>query len=343
MRVDQFVDKLMYSLEDRSYKNRHYERTAFDPISKKMLIVLIENELYKRSNKFPIVWLSRLCSVAKRQIRTRVLHACRYGLIRVTSCYRNDKSGLNDSNIIEVNPMIIGIYNSNTPIKTFNSFCDHYFQVGYKRLDIDTGDVQGFWIDCLYGTKEPDAKEDALNVESWQTKLVDMIANEDEEKAAKQREAFLWMGLSNDFIDGSAKLWTKAQGALGYGYNKPVWAGDVATLGSTPKRERAELIKIFQTWGGFETAIAWFIFCCGVPQKDGKGRLEFDLTSPHRQFVSIDKKPSQFAKHFNAILSDDYYKDFTGKLIDEMKLKLEEYYGDVLKVKPRYDQFNTKV
>jgi hypothetical protein len=342
MSVYEFVHKLFDGLEDKSYKERYHERSAFDIASRATLTVLMENAIGERPNQFALIWLAKLTRISKRQTGTRLRHQARYGLITVQYQYRKDGSGLNDSNIITVNPILLGIYTTGSQAKTLQSFIDHYFKMGYKRLEIDNKDVQGFDSDVEYGYIEPESEH--LQDANWLKRLMTIVnandVNKVEKKADKKREYLLWLGLSNEFIAASGRLWTKAQGEMGYGYNSAVWDGEVSTLGSTPKRERTELVKLFQSHGGFKTAVAWYIFVCGIPQKDSKGRLQFDLRAPHRQFVTIDKKPSQFAKHFNAILSDEIFVEFTTKSSDEISSTLKVWYNDLLNVNPRYDQFN---
>jgi hypothetical protein len=239
---------------------------------------------------------------------------------------------MQDSSITLVNPTLIGIL-ENESIKNLTRFADHYFNVGYERLNSES-DIQGFFTDCLYGKKEPEHGEKL----SWQSHITSMLDLKDKTASDKAREAFEWMELSKRFVTSCGKLWTKAQGAAGLGYNKAVWDNDPSKLGTMPRRERQELVKLFEAWGCFDVAVAWFIFVCGIAERDEKKRLVFDITAPHRQFVTIDKKPSQFAKHFNAILSDEYFISYSTDENDRKEIteQLREYYGDLLEIQPRF-------
>jgi hypothetical protein len=268
----------------------------------------------------------------------RLKHLSRYGIVRIECRFRTDGSGLNEINQIDVNPILIGILRQASGIKTIKQFVDHYFMVGFHRLDDDVNDIQGFWVDCKYGMREPEKGSQP----SWQSRLMGIIDLKESRDKDKQKENFEWIGYVNEFIMGAGKIWTEAQGKLGYGYEKAIWDDEPGRLGATPKRERNEIGKIFQAYGGFRTALAWYVYCCGIPQFDGMGKMIWDNKSPHRQYVTCDKKPSQFAKHFNAILADEIFKDLEQNKEDEIKTNLQTYFGVMIHIKPRYNEIQNQ-
>ena len=328
-----FIRDLFTRFVKRAYQEQHYERSSFDPISQSLISKIMEISLKKGKCDLSAVWLSRLIQATRRQVRSRLLHLARYGIIRVEGRIRSDGTGLNDSNIIEVNPVLFGIYKTNSGAKASDQFVSHYFMIGFSRLDDDVNELQGFWIDCKYGEKEPEEGSPS----SWQSRLIGIMNYREDVKAAKVSDNFKWSQLRDDFAAGCGKIWTECQGRSGLGYNKAVWDAETGTLGPIPRREKSELGKLFQSYGGRKAAIAWYVFCGGVESIDENGKRIYDPKSPHRQFVTIDKKPSQFAKHFNAILSDPIFIDLYENQKENVENHIAPNFGPVFYTKARLD------
>jgi hypothetical protein len=340
MRIDELIELLFSRMREAAFKNMYHERISFDPISEKVMGYIVSRSINDGVRQFSNTALLRIFDISKKMMASRLRALARYGLIRVTYLYSDDRLGFFNGLEIEVNPIIVGLYKTGAANRNIKHFVDHYYKIGFMRLDIEDKCVQGFYTHCEYGYKEPETSEAGML--QWKDKLFEIIENVDSKKAEKQKDNLMWMDISNEFVAGCAKLWTKGQGQMGYGYNDPVWGGEISLLSPTAKRERSELVKLFQSYGGLTTAIAWFIFVCGVPEKDDMGKLIFDLTAPHRQFVTIDRKPSQFAKHFNAILSDLHFKNFISQSEDTIAM-LKKFYSDCVNVKQRYEKIQTEL
>lgn len=162
-----------------------------------------------------------------------------------------------------------------------------------------------------------------------------MMGREDKAKADKARTDALWRERSDLWVTGSAELWVQAQSLLGMGASRPNWEGPIGLLSPTAKRERSELVKTYQSFGGRITGLAWYIFCCGIPQRDKYGKLLYSPDEPHRQFITVDRKPSQFTKHFNAIMKDPEFLKIAKEDFTKFKIILQKYFGGVLDVSPR--------
>ena len=208
---------------------------------------------------------------------------------------------------------------------------------GIERLNYE-GDLQGFTVDVPLGDEEPKeaTQQQPENDDDAEEKLNELIAQTNEDKAKKQREASEWRRKGDAFVNGASKLWIFAQSQMGHGTAHPNWGGDRKLLSPGASRERQELVKIFQQYGGKTAALAWYVFAGGVPDLDeNTGRPKFTLVAPHRQFASQDKRPSQFAKYFNAILQDKFFKDFATKTWEATEPALRSYFPDTIDQEPR--------
>lgn len=328
-----FIHDLFLRFTKRAHQEQHSERSAFDPISASILETLMKRSQEKGFVDMSSIWLSRIIVTSQKRVRSRLLHLARYGFIRVEYQTRTDGSGFHDKSCFQINPVLLGIFRTDPGAKTIDSFVNHYFLLGFSRIEDDVFDIQGFWTDCRYGHREPE-KGTQL---AWQSRLVGIMNYREDVKKAKTMENFKWHQLSNDFALGCGKIWTECQGRSGLGYNKAVWDGENNDLGPVPKRERSELGKLFQTYGGRKTAIAWYVFCGGIEAVDPNGKRIYDPKSPHRQFTTIDKKPSQFAKHFNAVLSDPIFIDLFEKQKENVEKHIAPQFGPVFYTKPRLE------
>lgn len=144
------------------------------------------------------------------------------------------------------------------------------------------------------------------------TKTVSALKQEEREKARTARD---------QFVTGAAVVWRELQSRRGFGSEPPGWAGSKAALPPAQRRERTEIEKVFERYGGRRAAFAWALFCGGRPVLDDKGKLAFKPELAHQQWTTPDKKPSHFAKHIDLVLAHlgkvDWEKDsgLTGKLL----------------------------
>ncbi len=124
------------------------------------------------------------------------------------------------------------------------------------------------------------------------------------DKAAKEAERKRRRDLKELFIVGAARVWSKHRETGGFGSETPPWAGPTAILPHAVRRERVELERVFDLYGGQRTAIAWSAFCSGRQVLDEKGKVLFNAALAHRQWTTPDKKPSHFAKHLALIFDE---------------------------------------
>lgn len=179
-----------------------------------------------------------------------------------------------------------------------------------------------------------DLTGDGIMVENEISKFDDLAKKVETEKADKTRERLAWNERSDRFLDGAARMWQVFQAKHGFGTATPNWVGD--KLSPTAAKERREIVNIYQQYGGKITATAWWVFCGGQVKTDDHGKRVYDPNLPHIQFASVDRKPSQFAKHFNAIVMDGTFKTIsTTGWAGDIETTFKRVFGDSLEVSPR--------
>lgn len=172
--------------------------------------------------------------------------------------------------------------------------------------------------DVEYGEREPAPATEAVNgrpLAPWAKTLGSELDALEEAAAAvnavsaskslRAQERIRRAALSEGFIRGCATIWQQAHERRGYGgTGRPAWEGPKDGLSPENKKQFRELQMLFERFGGKQVAMAWAVFCNYQPFFDDKGKLKFDPNLPHVQWVSSDKKPSHFAKHFDAVQMD---------------------------------------
>lgn len=186
-----------------------------------------------------------------------------------------------------------------------------------SRLD-HLGDVQGFGEDDLIpwgrfaaesieiaASDEPEPKrEPSPPSTGLMARIADAAAGKKTVSAAKREEREKRLKARDAWVVGAAVVWRELRARRGYGTEAPGWVGQKSALPPAQKKERNELERIFERYGGRKSAFAWALFCGGKPKRDDKGKLVFDPDLAHRQWTTSDKKPSHFAKHIDLILAD---------------------------------------
>jgi len=324
------VDKLFTSFYEEAISQEQPETTGFDPISRdlfhKIILMTKNNEM---GLKISYRQLSHILGTKINRLRRRLLLMARFGIIKMISPWRDDDTGLREIGTIYINPSLYASLVINKSVVLRKMLVTKLVKLGIERLD-EEDDTQGFNHTCLYGREEPHKSADRAEVQ-----LINMMDREDKAKADKARTDALWRERSDLWVTGSAELWVQAQSLLGMGASRPNWEGPIGLLSPTAKRERSELVKTYQSFGGRITGLAWYIFCCGIPQRDKYGKLLYSPEEPHRQFITVDRKPSQFTKHFNAIMKDPEFLKIAKEDFTKFKIILQKYFGGVLDVSPR--------
>ena len=326
------IDWLTTKLSDYVASQGVFERSVFDPVGTKLLWILVDRQM---QTKVPSVRMSRshlgrILRTSVKIVRSRMVGLSRYGLIRVETPKSKTHPMIRDTPYIYVNPMIINMMSPDCYTRQKMAVIKHWASVGIRRLEYED-DIQGFYGDCLYGHPEPKDCE-PMAVEK---QFDEILGRESEEKARRSRENQTWREYSEAFVKGASEIWVRCQMALGYGSARPNWEGDIATLSSSAKKERYELAKTLEAYGGRVSALSWYIFCAGSPELDKFGRPIFSNFTPHRQFISIDKKPSSFSKHFNAILKDTMFLHLSQNEWATTSEELKIYFGGIIEVAPR--------
>lgn len=167
------------------------------------------------------------------------------------------------------------------------------------------------------GTPGPIAQQ--LAAAATGGKKVAEAVKREQNKEQRIREGF--------FVQGCAELWQIMQARAGMGQEPPAWSAQkISDMPDEQRRQRATLVKVFRLYGGQKAAVAWQKFCGAQPERDQKGRLVFNPARAFAQYSSPDKKPSDFGKHINLILSEAHGRQwFTDQ--DNLQ-KLRELYGE---------------
>lgn len=329
------VKKLLDQMDQECWRQGHHEQAAFDLISIELITLIYEGVKQSGGDfcRISSSMFGKLTKSSAAKVDVRLRHLARYGLIRCESPWRNDGSGLRANLVTYPNPIIMALLGIDKMTRHKAPVIQHYVKMGLGRLDQET-DVQGFRTDCAYGYPEPESQGGALEAGEG---LIRMIAGADEEKARKDAENSLWRERDGSFVSGAANIWVFAQSQFGNGQSRPNWEGELTQLSPGARKERMELTKTFQRFGGRASALAWFVFVGGIADLDERGNPRFSLIDPHRQYVTIDKKPSQFAKHFNSILKDKIFIEIATKQWGSYNSELSRYFGEAILFPPRYE------
>ena len=231
---------------------------------------------------------------------------------------------------IHLNPTLHACLTYANYTKSLKTIVNHYVSIGLSRSEFERP-IQGFRSDTLYGCVEV---ENSGTIKA-EEEVCRIVSRYDEKKARQEEDRQLWRALGVDLIEGCSKIWRMAQSAQGNAIDVPIWALDQSTIPKSAMSERRELIKAFQTYGGRVTALTWSVFCGGITELDAFGKPVFDIRAPHRQWVSWDRKPSQFTKHFNSILKDPETIKWAKTKWHDLYPILKKLFGDCLDVEPK--------
>ena len=325
-------------------KHDHYDRNLCDGTTID-IVWLAMCEFKKTGNRRWVMssyHLAKLCHSTRARIRKRLEVLAQFSLIKVTSKWRNDGSNKRRPTEIILSDLLIRCLEVGCDKGLKMKAIEHFCRTGLKRMDYDEP-VQGFKDDVAFGAQELSPGDPIQgDGEVHETVITDedineLVAKSDDEKRLKFEERELWRKRDAAFVQAAANVWVSCMQMAGYGAARPNWEGETPTLSPGARKERLELVKIFQQYGCKISGLAWFLYVKGEAALDPKtGRPIFDISSPHRQFVSIDKKPSSFAKHFNALLRDQSFRHWTmAKHWGQTCTTMAGWYGDLWDVGPR--------
>jgi hypothetical protein len=310
----EFLDRLNFEVRHLFRKQRNVPKEAinwFDIETASMIGTIIHQCTEKKSEEIvlSVYQLAEMSHVSYQSARTRLTRMAAFGIIETESDWEQ-----------------VGKRRKPTTIRLHRHFRTAVSKGSKPGLLMEA--VRFFALTGFRNLTEETAHDAELG------RFGDLAEKVENDKAEKTKNRIYWAEKSERFVKGAARIWQVMQSARGYGSALPNWCGE--NLSPTTARERRELEKIFQQYGGRITATAWWVFCGGIVQKDDKGNRIYNPEIPHIQFASIDRKPSQFTKHFNAILCDEGFKRFaTTGFTDELQAMYKRVFGDSFEILPR--------
>lgn len=268
--------------------------------------------------------IAREANLSIKQVRARLGLLAAFGLIAVVSD-QDAGSGFCAVGNVFFNPLMVQLVLKKGGRKLGRQAIDPFLAMGLAR-DLRLKRPQGWMgFDVEYGEREPAPGTPAAaghQMAPWAQALGDELGALEEaaasvsaisvSKSMRAQERMRRAALAEDFVRGCAKVWQAAHERRGFGAGPPAWVGPFDGLSPSNKQQFNELKKLFERGGGAQVAMAWACFVNYQPFTDSNGKLKFDPTLPHVQWVSSDKKPSHFAKHFDAVLMDPEVRRISG-------------------------------
>lgn len=307
-----------------------------------LAMILAESYKNNRQKNLDYLWaqisFKELCNkrrntLGRKAVTTRLQHFARAWFLNVnTTARRVTNTGIcmPDTQNIFLNSGFLSIFeagNHRLKLKFLNDSVNIY-------LDRLLGE-QGFRYNVLYGEDENDPSK-IISPVSFGDQTIESAEKSAESRKEKAAENKKWREYNDAFVQCAANLWKGARSRLGHGFEDPIWNASGSNLSPSAKTLRRELTKTFESVGGHVAALSWYLYVLGTPEKDAKGKLVFDLKIPHRQFKGSDMKPSGYAKHIDAIVSDPDFQYMSQDGWDTAKKELLKYFGeDLLEVGPR--------
>lgn len=281
--------------------------------------------------------------------RNSLLKATRSGIVRleehlktlamagVLNVYKNT-GALRNATEYELNPKLISALSPGMKVDEFNGLVKYL--VGMFMLRIESDDIQGFRRTVPYGTVEPKTAltmdeiegmsfDEKAILQAYSANVKMTIAAERKKQAVEER--LEKQRVNRSLVSVAATVWVKGQIAAGRmnpaAPFRPSWDGNFRELIDSDRAEFKALLSVFEMIGTRTAGIAWRYFC-GGNAIEGKDNFKVSREIPHFQYTTVDKKPTQFAKHINAILIDSEFKK---ALHDEATItKVVNEYGPAL-------------
>lgn len=275
-------------------------------------------------------------------IRSRLETLAAYGFITADTTLRA-------GTIVRLNPMIAEMLAKETKAVQRTAWLRRLMALGLERGKSHRR-LQGFRSHVEFGQPEPILAPGTQLSSDVSGELFDLAKLESETVAVRQAAKDIKRDdrdRDQAFVQGAANAWKVGQVAHGrmnaQAMEPPAWSFPAGTkLSPANARERAELVKLYRQYGIRLTGLAWIYFNSRHTLVDQKtNRPQFRPEIPHIQWVSVDKKPSHFAKHFNAILLDPVFRDWRNKA--ELQSRVDHYFGPLADWMPPGAQLNKAV
>lgn len=259
----------------------------------------------------------------------------RYAVLKVETGIFETNGQRRASNRVLLNPLLLEALKDGAERM---SLVKALVAVGLWRGD-GGSDLQGFHSHVPFGNNEPVLKPGLKLSSDVGSELFNLAGEKAKEvpaemaKRAKAAEREATRARHNDWVTRAGTLWTAAQVAAGRmkATDKAAPAWVLAQTG-TLKKERDELAKLLEAYGGMRTGMAWMYFCTQHAMLGPDDKPIFRLDIPHVQYVSVDKKPTQFAKHFSAILGDKFFQKDEQDPVRQDRVR--HYFGELATYMP---------
>ena len=356
MKVFKFgLDFIKFSEKDSRFRNEKGislgENLLFDPTSIRLLSIIFATCLKKKdlTNRISSLELSRKIAgkIKTRTIRERMKKFSTWGFLTVST--KDWEDGANEKNkymrmpmLVTLNPLLKLLFNSSCGVRERNNAFRELLSFGVSREEerlayageVENVSFQGFKMLVRYGYPEEEYYKHGDLVGGIRASgAVEKKINEKELKVRLDRK---WRELGEKFVKCAAITWERSNIKLKQVAGSPAWSLPVSTLTASAKKQRYELIKVFESVGGGVAAAAWTLFCGSKPELDEKGKVKFMLESPHTQSVFVDKRPEQFSKNLGTIKEDmSFIKGTSVAWKEETEPMLRRIYGDLLLEEPR--------
>lgn len=296
------------------------EGASFDPILGAVLWQLMGAE-HERSDddravRVPVAALGNALNLTAKQVRSRLERLAEFGLIACVNSL-DDKRKFYAIGHFYFNPLMVQLVLKHGGRKVSKSSIEPFITMGLARHPALRRPQGWKGYDVEYGQEEPapgtpaalgaprapwaEAMNDGMEALEEAAAIATAVVAS---KSLRAQERLRRGRLAESFVRGCATVWQQAHERRGHGTGRPAWEGPYETLSPENKKQFRELRALFERFGGSKTAMAWACFCNGIPALDEKGRTKFLPDSPHVQWVSSDKKPSHFAKHWDALGMD---------------------------------------
>lgn len=311
----EFLDRLNFETRYMFKKNKNVPKEAinwFDIETASIIGTIIHQCTEKKSESIvlSVYQLAEMSHTSYQSTRTRVNRLAAFGIIETESEWEQFGKRRKPTTITLHRHFRTAVSKGAKPGIMMEAV-KYFALVGYRHLT-DEGSLD----------------------QNESSRFEDLAAKIETDKAEKTKDRMAWNERSDRFVKGAARVWQVFQSNHGYGIAMPNWYGE--TLSPTAAKERREIVNLYQQYGGKIVATAWWIFCGGQVKTDDHGKRVYDPNLPHIQFASVDRKPSQFAKHFNAIMMDENFKTIsTTGWAGEMEKTFKRVYGDSLEVPAR--------
>jgi hypothetical protein len=244
---------------------------------------------------------------------------------------------------VTVNPTVIRLIESRVPLVEVKQAITRLVRIGIVRAS-GAESLQGFRSHVAYGEREISTVlrdrtaddrlgDDERDLFAEATADAEKAHRLETDKERAKREKAKLAAKANRFIEVCAELWQRGQ--IAYGRMNPAervapnwWAANPKQLTDVLRREYKELESTWLRYGTMRVGMAWRYFNGQAPLKDAKDRVQFIPDIPHIQWSSLDKKPTHFAKHLNALFCDPVFRSW---MEDDARLaKVRADYGDEL-------------